>query len=80
MARVEIGDDSGPEGYELLRADADEVFRTLVSETTEDRRFNPGLDEAHVVSILGTCCVILGIMRRLDLQKLLIAPTIGEGN
>jgi hypothetical protein len=33
-----------------------------------------------VVSIVGTCCVILGIMRRLDLQKLLIAPTVGEGN
>lgn len=75
MARVEIGADTVPEGYELRRADADEVFRTLVNETAEDRRFNPGLDDTHVVSILGTCCVILGIMRRLDLQKLHIAPT-----
>jgi len=75
MARVEIGADIVPEGYELLRADADEVFRTLVNETTQDRVFNPGLDAAHAVSVVGTCCVILGIMRRLDLPKLHIAPS-----
>lgn len=80
MARVEIGADIVPEGYELLRADADEVFRTLVNETTQDRRFNPGLGPDHVVSIVGTCCVILGIMRRLDLQTLHIAPTSEEAN
>jgi len=74
LARVEIGADIVPEGYELHRADADEVFRTLVTETKAARRFNPGLDPAHVVSIVGTCCVILGIMRRLDLQQLHIAP------
>lgn len=80
MARVEIGADVVPEGYELLRADADEVFRTLVSESTADRLFNPGLDRPHVVSIVGTCCVILGIMRRLDLQRLHIAPTGQEAD
>ena len=80
MARVEIGADIVPDGYELQRTAADEVFRTLATETTRDRMFNPGLDPAHAVSIIGTCCVILGVMRRLDLQKLHIEPADEECN
>lgn len=67
MARVELGDDVVPAGYELHRAAADEVFRTLALEPRADRRHNPGLDARHVESIVGTCCVILGLMRRFDL-------------
>jgi hypothetical protein len=76
LARVEIGHVLVPTGYELRRADADEVFRTLVSETNDDRRHNPGLDEHHVESIVGTCCVILGVMRRFDLASITINPPI----
>ena len=76
MARVEIGADEVPAGYELQRADADEVFRTLAVEDAADRRHNPGLPDAHVESIIATCCVILGIMRRLDLAAVGIEPTI----
>jgi exopolyphosphatase/guanosine-5'-triphosphate,3'-diphosphate pyrophosphatase len=72
MARVEIGTDDVPDGYVLTRADADEVFRTLALEPVADRRHNPGLDETHVESIIGTCCVILGIMRRLDLTSIAV--------
>ena len=68
MARVEIGGDRVPVGYELRRPDADEVFRTLAVEALDDRRHNPGLPDAHAESIIATCCVILGIMRRLDLS------------
>ena len=75
FARVEIGDDHVPVGYELLRADADEVFRTLAVEAAADRRHNPGLPDDHVESIIATCCVILGIMRRLDLRALRIGST-----
>lgn len=73
MARVEIGDDSIPAGYTLSRADAEDVFRTLAVEPRGDRRCNPGLDAAHVESIIGTCCVILGLMRRLELRELAIS-------
>lgn len=80
MARVEIGADHVPPGYDLQRADADEVFRTLAAESIADRRHNPGLPDEHVESILATCCVILGIMRRLELRAVHIgtatsAPT-----
>lgn len=73
MARVEIGADDVPDGYVLSRADADEVFRTLAVEPIVDRRHNPGLEETHVESIIGTCCVILGVMRRLDLTSIAVA-------
>ncbi|MGB0113864.1 MAG: hypothetical protein WBP59_11635 [Ilumatobacteraceae bacterium] len=75
MARVEVGADTVPDDYELTRADADEVFRTLATERLDDRRCNPGLDEGHVTSIVATCCVILGIMRRLDLQEVRVASS-----
>lgn len=75
MARVEIGADVIPIGYELHRADADEVFRTLAVEGAADRRHNPGLPGDHVESIVATCCVILGIMRRLDLRTVGIQPS-----
>jgi len=70
MARVEIGADVIPVGYELVRADAEEVFRMLAVEPLDDRRHNPGLPDMHVESIIATCCVILAIMRRLDLHAI----------
>ena len=72
LARAEIGKQSVPASYRLQRSDADELFRTLVAEPIAQRQFNPGLAEDHVESIVGTCCVILGIMRRLDLQEVAI--------
>jgi exopolyphosphatase / guanosine-5'-triphosphate,3'-diphosphate pyrophosphatase len=80
MARVEIGADRVPVGYELLRADADEVFRTLALEPVVDRRHNPGLPEDHVESIVATCCVILGVMRRLDLRAVRIATGAADAD
>jgi exopolyphosphatase/guanosine-5'-triphosphate,3'-diphosphate pyrophosphatase len=73
MARVEIGDAVIPSTYELMRSDADEVFRTLAVEPAAERRHNPGLPNDHVESIIATCCVILGIMRRLELVAVVIA-------
>ena len=75
MARVEIGAEEIPLGYELQRPDADEVFRTLAVESAADRRHNPGLPDGQVESIVATCCVILGIMRRLDLRAVGIQPS-----
>jgi exopolyphosphatase/pppGpp-phosphohydrolase len=79
MARVEIGADRVPAGYLLLRADADEVFRTLAVEPLADRRHNPGLPADHVESIVATCCVILGLMRRLDLRAVRIGGPDADG-
>jgi exopolyphosphatase/pppGpp-phosphohydrolase len=68
LARLELGSDDVPTGYTLRRSDADEVFRTIVAEPTAERIHNPGLDRADVETIVGTCCVVLAIMRRLDIH------------
>ena len=68
LARVEIGADEIPAGYVLTRADADEVFRTLVAEPATERRHHPGLPPDEVDTVVGTCCVVLAFLRRLDLQ------------
>lgn len=75
LARVEIGSDVVPAGYRLRRVDAEEVFRTLVAEPAAERSFNPGLASEHVETIIGTCCVVLAVMRRLDLADLAIAAS-----
>lgn len=76
LARVEIGADAVPAGYRLRRADAEEVFRTLVAEPADERRFNPGLPIGHVDTVIGTCCVVLAVMRRLDLAE--VAVEVGS--
>jgi exopolyphosphatase/pppGpp-phosphohydrolase len=72
LAHAEVGKQTLPPNYRLRRSDADELFRTLVAEPIAQRQFNPGLDRTDVESIIGTCCVILGIMRRLDIQEVAI--------
>ena len=72
LAGVEAGTASLPDGYQLQRADADEVFRTLVAEPRAERLHNPGLDPAHVDTIIGTLCIVLAIMRRLDLDQMAV--------
>jgi exopolyphosphatase/guanosine-5'-triphosphate,3'-diphosphate pyrophosphatase len=72
VAAVEVGADDVEPGHRLSRAEADEVFRTLALESVDDRRHNPGLPEEYVESIVATCCVILGVMRRLQLDGVTI--------
>ncbi len=72
LAHVEIGGTTIPAGYAIRRADADELFRTLVAEPRSDRLHNPGLDPAHVDTIIATLCIVLAIMRRLDLGDIAI--------
>ncbi len=69
LARVEIGSDAVPDLYLVDRGDLEDVFRTLVSESPDDRLANPGLDADHVGTIIATCCVVLAIMRRLALGE-----------
>lgn len=78
LARVELGSPDIPDVSVLQRSDADEVFRTLVAEPIAERLDNPGLDSKHVESIIGTCCVILAIIRRLDIQHVSISTDSGS--
>lgn len=77
LARVELGLDVLPADYTLARTDADDVFRTLVAEPIAERLHNPGLDPDAVETIIGTCCVVLAVMRRLDLTVVSVADATG---
>ena len=72
LAHVEIGHTKVPAGYTIQRADADEVFRTLVAEPKNARLANPGLEAEDVDTLIGVLCIVLAIMRRLDLGEIAI--------
>lgn len=74
VAAVEIGSTALAGGYRLRRVDADEVFRTVVAEPRAQRLHNPGLDPADVDTIIGTLCILLAIMRRMDLTEMSVLP------
>ncbi|MBW3536864.1 MAG: Ppx/GppA family phosphatase [Actinobacteria bacterium] len=59
MAAVEMGligyDRSKVHHFDLTRAAAEDVFRTLATESLDDRRHNPGLEPARADVIVGGC-------------------------
>lgn len=59
--------------FVLTKAAAEDVFRTLATETRGDRIHNPGLEEARADVIVGGCCVLVAIYRRLGLSEVLVS-------
>ncbi|MBV9951689.1 MAG: Ppx/GppA family phosphatase [Acidimicrobiia bacterium] len=77
VAAVEIGlatyDRSKVHHFELTRAAAEDVFRTLATESRADRIHNPGLEEARADVIVGGCCALVAIMRHFALESILVS-------
>lgn len=77
VAAVEIGlaefDDSVLHGFVLTRGAAEDVFRTLATETLAQRRKNPGLPPERADVIVAGCCILVGIMRRLGLEEMTVS-------
>ena len=77
VAAVEIGlpefDDVALHGFTLTRDAAEDVFRTLATETLTQRRKNPGLPPERADVIVGGCCILVGIMRRLGLDEIVVS-------
>jgi exopolyphosphatase/guanosine-5'-triphosphate,3'-diphosphate pyrophosphatase len=61
------------QGFRLTRGAAEEVFRTLALEPAAERRHNPGLDPDRVDTIVGGAVVLVGIMRALELEELVVS-------
>jgi exopolyphosphatase/guanosine-5'-triphosphate,3'-diphosphate pyrophosphatase len=57
----------------LTRAAAEDVFRTLATEALEDRIHNPGLPLERAGVIVGGCCLLVAIMRRLHLDHIIVS-------
>jgi exopolyphosphatase / guanosine-5'-triphosphate,3'-diphosphate pyrophosphatase len=77
VAAVELGLDQ----YEpsrlhhviLTREAVEDVFRTIATESAADRAHNPGLPADRVDVIVGGCCVLVEIMRRLGIDEVVVS-------
>ncbi len=65
MVAIEVGAPSVLP-FTLDRTAAEDVFRTLATEARSDRLRNPGLPAEEVHTVLGVCCAVVAILRRLD--------------
>ncbi len=61
--------------FVLTKEAAEDVFRTLATETRAQRIANPGLEEARADVIVGGMCVLVTIMRRLGLDSCLVSES-----
>ena len=50
-----------------------DVFRTLATESLEDRKFNPGLEEQRADVIVGGCCVLVSVFRYFGFDECLVS-------
>ena len=77
VAAVEIGlatyDRDAIHHFHLTRDAAEDVFRTLATEPLADRIHNPGLEEARADVIVGGCCVLVAIFRRLGFDEMIVS-------
>ncbi len=77
VAAVELGllshDPASLEGFVLTRDAAEDVFRTLATESRRDRAFNPGLPADRVDLIVGGCCVLVEAMRHLGIEQVRVS-------
>lgn len=61
--------------FRLTHAAAEDVFRTLATETREDRIHNPGLEEARADVIVGGMCVLVALYRRFGFEELIVSES-----
>lgn len=77
IAAIELGlktfDESRLHGMSLTRSAAEDVFRTLATEPLLDRLHNPGLPPERADIIVGGCCVLVAIMRKLRLDSITVS-------
>ena len=77
IAAVELGlrefDSSRLHGMQLSKDAAEDVFRTLATERLADRVHNPGLPLERAGFIVGGCCILVAIMRRLGLDHITVS-------
>jgi len=61
--------------FVLTRAAIEDVFRTLATESIEDRKHNPGLESQRADVIVGGLCVLVSIMRRFGFAECLVSES-----
>jgi exopolyphosphatase/guanosine-5'-triphosphate,3'-diphosphate pyrophosphatase len=76
-AAVEIGlheyDRDRIHHFRLTKPAVEDVFRTLATETIEERKDNPGMEAQRADVIVGGLCVLVGLMRRFGFHECLVS-------
>jgi len=65
---------------DLDRDAAEDVFRTVATERRTDRGRNPGLAPEQVDAIVPAACVVVGIMRRLRVDRVRVVALASDDN
>lgn len=77
IAAVELGlqqfDAARLHGMVLTKDAAEDVFRTLATESLAERVHNPGLPAERAGVIVAGCCLLVAIMRRLQLHEIVVS-------
>jgi exopolyphosphatase/guanosine-5'-triphosphate,3'-diphosphate pyrophosphatase len=77
LAAIELGVDAARSDLidhtRLPRAAVEEVFRTLATESIEQRKHNPGLEPGRVDVIVGGAIVVVSVMRHWGFDELLVS-------
>ncbi len=77
VAAVELGlaeyDPERIHHFVLTRAAAEDVFRTLATESRADRIHNPGLEEARADVIVGGAAILVTVMRHFGFDECLVS-------
>jgi exopolyphosphatase/guanosine-5'-triphosphate,3'-diphosphate pyrophosphatase len=77
VAAIELGlqsfDRDALHGLVLPREAVEDVFRTVATEALADRRHNPGLPADRADIIVGGCCILVGLLRRLQVTHLTVS-------
>ena len=79
VAAVELGlaayDRNATHHFVLTKEAVEDVFRTLATESLEDRKHNPGLEEARADVIVGGLCILVSIMRTFGFAECLVSES-----
>lgn len=59
--------------FRLSRAAAEDVFRTVATESAGERSDNPGLEPGRVDTIVGGMCILVKTMRYFDLDEIIVS-------
>ena len=76
MAAVELGVPYERERihhFVLTRSAAEDVFRTLATESRAERVHNPGMEEARADVIVGGAAIVVTVMRFFELDECLVS-------
>lgn len=61
--------------FTLTKAAAEDVYRTVVTESLEDRKHNPGLEAERAEVIVGGMCVLVRVMRYFGFDECLVSES-----